>query len=243
MIEVVDNQGKITLSNDIERLSITGEKQINDITEYNGKLYLATPFAIVEYDLENLQFGDTFFIGSGSSEVTINQIEIFNEKIYAATASGIFTADVNNPNLIDFNNWTQPQGDFSGNFKAIEVFDDRLFTARDANFYEVIATNTLQFIANQPQEVKDLKASTEFITVATAKQAQIFNRSLALVVVSNALIEYDYVLNTAFAENATIYLGTTKFGILQRSFSDSITHTEIHPAGPTANDIFSITAQ
>ena len=244
LIEVVDNQGKITLSNDIERLSITGEKQINDITEFNGKLYLSTPFAIVEYDLENLQFGDTFFIGAGSSEVTINQIEVFDEKIYAATATGIFTADVNNPNLIDFNNWTQPQGDFSGNFKAIEVFDNRLFAARDANFYEVIATtSTLQFIANQPQEVKDLKASTEFITVATAKQAQIFNSSLALVVVSNALIEYDYVLNTAYAENATIYLGTTEFGILQRSFSDSVTHIEIHPAGPTANDIFSITAQ
>ncbi len=243
LIEVVDSEGKITISNDIERLSITGEKQINDITEFDSKLYLATPFAIVVYDLENLEFGDTFFIGAGSSEVVINQIEIFQETIFAATETGIFTADVNNPSLIDFNNWGQPQGNFLGNFETMEVFDNRLFTSRDTNFYEVLSTTTLQFIATMPQQINDLKSSSEFITVATNKQAQIFNTSLALVVVSNAILAYDYVLNSAFAENQTIYLGTTEFGILERSFSDSVTHVEIHPEGPSANDIFSITAQ
>lgn len=243
LIEVVDSEGKITISNDIERLSITGEKQINDITEFDSKLYLATPFAIVVYDLENLEFGDTFFIGAGSSEVVINQIEIFQETIFAATETGIFTADVNNPSLIDFNNWLQPQGNFLGNFETMEVFDNRLFTSRDTNFYEVLSTTTLQFIATMPQQINDLKSSSEFITVATNKQAQIFNTSLALVVVSNAILAYDYVLNSAFAENQTIYLGTTEFGILERSFSDSVTHVEIHPEGPSANDIFSITAQ
>lgn len=242
LIEVVDNQENITVSNDIERLSITGEKQINDITEFNNKLYLATPFAIVVYDLENLQFGDTFFIGAGSTEVVINQVEVFQETIYAATQLGIFTANVNNQNLIDFNNWTQPQGNLAGDFKTIEKFNSRLFTTRDTNFYELISGSSVQFIASMPGVINDLKSSSEFITVATDKQAQIFNTSLAQVVVANAIEQYDYILNTAFAEGQTIFLGTTAFGILQRSFSDSVTHTEIHPEGPSANDIFSITA-
>lgn len=243
LIEVIDNKGKITLSNDIERLSITGEKQINDITEFDNKLFLATPFAIVVYDLEEQQFGDTYFIGSGSSEIVINQIEVFQETIYAATETGIFTAEVNNPNLIDFNNWSQPQGNFSGDFKSIEVFNNRLFTSRDVNFYEITSPGTIQFIAGMPQLINDLKASSEFIAIATNKQAQIFNASLTQVVVANAIDQYDYILNTAYAENERIFLGTTEFGILQRSFSDSVTHTEIHPPGPLANDIFSITAQ
>ena len=243
LIEVVDNDGKITISNDIERLSITGEKQINDITEFNNKLYLSTPFAIVVYDLEKLQFGDTYFIGSGSSEVKINQIEVFNNNIYAATEQGLFTADVNNANLIDFNNWLQPQGNFLGNFQAIEVFNSRLFTSRTNNFYEIASVSTLQFIASQPSIIKDLKSSLEFIAVATNKQAQIFNTSLAQVVVANAIEEYDYNLNTAYAENSNIFLGTSEFGILQRSFSNSLDHTEIHPQGPISNDVFSITSE
>ena len=242
LIEVVDNEGKITISNDIERLSITGEKQINDITEFNNKLYLSTPFAIVVYDLQKLQFGDTFFIGNGSSEIFVNQIEVFQNNIYAATESGIFVADVNNTSLIDFNNWLQPQGNFLGAFKAIEVFNDRLFTARETNFFEVINPTTLQLIANQPSLIKNLKSSTEFITIATDKQAQVFNSSLVQVVVANAIQEYDYNLNMAYAENQTIYLGSSEFGILERSFSNAVDHTEIHPQGPTSNDIFSITA-
>ena len=243
LIEIVDNLGVITISNDIERLSITGDKKINDITEYNGKLYLATPFAIVVYDLENLEFGDTFFIGSGSSEVVINQIEVFNETIYAATELGIYTADVNNNSLIDFNNWTPPQGNFSGNFSALEIFDNKLFASRDINFYEIIAVNTTQLIASMPQPINDLKASSMFIAVSAEKQAQIYNSSLTLTVVANATNDFDYMLNTAYAENQKIYLGTRQFGILERSFSDADTHTEIHPQGPSANDVFSITVQ
>jgi len=243
LIEIVDSDGKIKISNDIERLSITGEKRINHIVEFNNKLYLATPFAIVVYDIERLEFGDTYFIGNGSTEVQINQIEIFEENIYAATELGIFVADVNNQNLIDFNNWQQPQGDFLGDFKAIEVFDNQLFTSRASGFYKVSSTTSLQLITFLIDTILNLKASEEYITAATKKTAFIYNTVLLQIVVANVVQEYDFTLNTAFAENQTIYLGTSEFGILQRSFSDASVHNEIHPDGPTSNDIFSITAE
>jgi len=40
----------------------TGAKSINAIFEDQGKLYLSTSFAIVEYDILQLEFGDTFFV-------------------------------------------------------------------------------------------------------------------------------------------------------------------------------------
>ena len=243
LLEIVDADGRITIANDIERLTITGEKEIKSITEFNNKLYLSTPFAVVVYDIENLQFGDTYFIGNNSAPITINQIAIFNNLIYAATKIGIFTADVNATNLIDFNSWNQPQGEFSGNFTSIEIFNNQLYTAKDNGFYKVSTPTTLQTIGFFTNEVLSLKASSEYITVTTQSIAYIYNTSINQEVIANTTTEFNYLLHTAFAENNTIYLGTQQFGILKRSFTNSIEHIEIHPQGPTSNDIFSITAK
>ena len=244
LLEIVDADGKITVANDIERLTITGEKEIKHITEFNNKLYLSTPFAVVVYDIENLQFGDTYFIGNNSTTVSINQIAVFNDVIYAATEIGIFTADANARNLIDFNNWQQPQDDFLGNFKTIEIFNSALFTAKSNTFYKInTATATLQQLGLLANMVLDLKTSDAFITATTRSTAYVYDTSLNQVAVANATQEFPYILHTAMAENNTIYLGTTLFGILQRSFSNDIEHIEIHPEGPSSNDIFSITAE
>ena len=243
LIEIVDANGKITAANDIERLTIIGEKKINHITEYNNKLYLSTPFAVVEYDIENLQFGDTFFIGNNSTTVAINQISVFNEIIYVATEIGIFTADINTQNLIDFNNWQQPQGNFLGNFKTVEVFNNEIFTSRNNEFYNINSPTTVQLISVLADNILNLKASENFITVTTQKSAYVYNTSITQEVIAETTKEYDYNLNAAYADNNTIYLGTTELGILQRSFFNDFEHFEIHPQGPTSNDIFSITAE
>ena len=243
LLEIIDTDGKITVANDIERLTVTGEKEIHHLIEYNNKLYLSTPFAIVVYDIENSQYGDTYFIGNNSTSVRINQIAVFNDIIYAATELGIFTADANAQNLIDFNNWQQPQGDFLGNFKTIEVFNNQLFTSESNNFYHVNSITTLQSIASLPDDILNLRASDDFLTVTTRKSAYVYNTLINQEVVTATTLEYDYNLQSSYAENNTIYLGTSEYGILQRSFSNAVNHFEIHPQGPTSNDIFSITAE
>ena len=65
LIEVIDENESVTISSDIINFNQTGEKSINHISESGNTLYLSTPFAIVEYDIEKLEFGDTFFIGNG----------------------------------------------------------------------------------------------------------------------------------------------------------------------------------
>ena len=81
LIEVIDSDGKITIANDIERLDISGQKQINHIEEYEQTIYLSTPFGIVGYDLENLNFGDTYYIDEGSNPVFVNQTTIFINRV------------------------------------------------------------------------------------------------------------------------------------------------------------------
>lgn len=243
LLEIVDDKGKITIANDIQRLSLTGKKIIKHISENNNKLYISTPFAIVLYDIEKLQFGDTYFIGNNSSEVNVNAIMVFNTKIYAATETGIFIADANNQNLIDYNNWQQPQGELAGNFKGLAVFNNQLFTVKENSLFKINDNNTLQTITSLPNNIIAVKSSQTNITIATSSSSHVLDTSYNEVVTVAATPELNYTLNTAFAESNVLYQGTTSFGILRSNFSTFNLFEEIHPEGPSSNDIFSITAQ
>ncbi len=242
LIEIIDEDGKITIANDIERLDITGQKQVNHFSEFESVLYLSTPFGIVQYDIENLNFGDTYYIDVNSSPVFVHQTTIQNNMIYAATEKGIYTADLTNPNLIDFNNWTQPQGAFLGNFNAISTFNSGIYTTKSNGLFKISGLNSLQQISSFSDKILDLKSSEEFLTVTILKNAYVLNSSLNTVFTANQSNVYNFNLHTAFAEKQKIYLGTTDFGILQNNLSGT-TYQEIHPEGPFSNQVFSITAE
>ena len=240
LLEIIDQNGKISIANDIERLDITGQKQINHISEFENTLYLSTPFGIVQYDIENLNFGDTYYIDINSNPVFVNQTIIFETTIYAASQKGIYTADINDPNLIDFNNWLQPQGSLLGNFSAISTYNNQVFTAKENTLFKIVGINNLQQVGTYSQTIVDLKSSIEYLTVTTNNRSTVLNTSLTQVFEANPSFEYNFVLQTAFAEGQDIYLATTTFGVLQSKFNNE--YQEIHPDGPTSNKVFSIEA-
>lgn len=241
LIEMIDKNNNITILKDIVNFNYSGNKQINNITEFNGKLYLSTSFAIIVYDLDKLQFGDTFFIGDQSSELIINQIKIVDNTIYAATENGIYIADSNNPNLIDFNNWTHY---FSGNFSAIEVFNNQVYVANSKSLYKIIDTN-LQLQKNYPQTITALKASTDYLALATQRYVYVIdaNDTEKLNYVTNTNQQFYYNLNAAYFEDNTLYLGTKEFGILKSTLENIPDFEEIHPEGPVSNLPFSISVK
>ncbi|MDX1829597.1 MAG: hypothetical protein R3342_08635 [Lutibacter sp.] len=239
LIEIIDSQNQVTVAKDIVNFNYSGNKAINNITEFNNKLYLSTSFAIVVYDLESLQFGDTYFIGNQSSELKINQIKVFQDTLYAATENGIFTADVNNPNLIDFNNWTQ---NFTGDFTDITVFNNQIFTSRNNNLYK-IENNNLILVKTYSSDIETLKASLNHLTITTLKSVYINDISDTEVAMytPNSTSTYNYNLNTAFFDDTNLYLGTKEFGILKSNLNTISAFEEIHPEGPNSNSPFSIT--
>tara|TARA_B110000091_G_scaffold169909_1_gene182340 strand:+ start:616 stop:2943 length:2328 start_codon:yes stop_codon:yes gene_type:complete len=239
LIEVVDNDGSITISSDIVSFNQNGAKSINHISEFNNKLYLSTPFAIVEYDIENLEFGDTFFIGNNSSDVHINETIIFNETIYAATDDGIFSADTNNDLLIDFNFWQQS---FIGNrFQAISTFNSKIYTISNTVLFLVNAQNLVSQ-TNFFQSIKGLKSSASHLSVALNNSVRVFDLNMNLVSMIAPTSDFDFTLNTSFALGNDIYLGTKEFGVLKTSFTVPSDFLEIHPEGPLSNEVFSIDA-
>jgi ligand-binding sensor domain-containing protein len=240
LIEIIDKNDHISIAKDIVNFNYSGFKNIYDITEYNGKLYLATPFAIIEYDIENERFGDTFFIGDNSSELRTYRIRISNGIIYAATEDGIYTASVDDPSLIDFNNWTKYS---SGSFSIIEVFNDEVFAARDKNLYK-FSDGELTLVKSYPQSIRNIYASEDYISIATLRG--VFVKDVNLVdffsYTTNTSSDYYYVLNMAYFENNTLYLGTREFGLLKSEKENIPNFEEFHPEGPVSNLPFSIAA-
>lgn len=235
LIEILNEDGGITISADIVNFNQSGEKRINHISEHNNKLYISTPFAIVEYDINKLEFGDTFFIGRNSSSVKVNQTLIVNNQIYAATENGIYLADLSNPNLIDFNNW---QLLFFGKFSNITTFNNTIYASREADLIKLNNT-TSSVEKTESSSIISLKNSDEYLTVTVLDKAKIYNTSLAQVSEVLPSIEHNFTLNTAITKGNTLMLGTKEFGIIETDFS-SINFVEIHPEGPLSNSVFSI---
>ena len=240
LLEVVDNDGSITISSDIVNFNQSGEKSINHIKEFDDKLYLSTPFGIVVYDIKKLEFGDTFFIGNNSSSLAVNQIEIFNGLIYAATDRGIFTADITSDLLIDFNNWNKQ---FSGrNFSQISLFDNQLYVAEGVRLYQ-LSSSILVEIRNFSQNILAIKSSSSHLSVTLKTSAEVLDNSMNNVFRFAATTEFDFTLNNSYFENDIVFLASKEFGILNSNSSQLTSFTEIHPEGPVFNDVFSITAQ
>ena len=235
LIEVIDENGEITISSDITYFNQTGLKRINHISEFENTLYLATPFAIVEYDIEKLEFGDTFFIGNGSTSLNINKTVIDNGVIYAATEDGIFTANVSNNLLIDFNNWQQVLP--ARNFSNIAIFNDKIYVSEGNNLFDINAISAP--VKSFSAAIVNLTVSSH-LAVTLRKSSIILDNSMHQVASFVATTDLNFSLSNTLFTNNTAYLGTEEFGILKTKANQTDTFEEIHPEGPLSNDVFSI---
>lgn len=235
LIEILDEDGRITVSPDIVNFNQSGIKRINDIYEYDQKLYLTTPFAVIVYDIENLEFGDTYFIGAGSSAVNTKEVVVSNNQIYVSSENGIYTADVTNPNLIDATNWTLR---FAGNYNHLVNFGNRVFATSNTALFSASGSSINQ-VLSFPEDIIDMSATDENLVISLNKRALMYNTSLNVIAEQNTTSDFDFSLNTATTNNSEILLGTKEYGVLSSQIA-STSYQEIHPEGPLTNSAFSI---
>jgi len=120
----------LTVVDILEKQNITpANKRINHFFENDGVIYISTDYGISLYDLEGLEFGDTYFIGNGGSQIPVKQVSILNDEIYAACLdnNGIKKADLNNPNLIDFQQW---QTIITGDYYTMSTLNNAIYSVR-----------------------------------------------------------------------------------------------------------------
>ncbi len=244
LIEIVFEQTDEILSvvDILEKQTIPPDsKRINHFNEYNGLVYISTDYGISVYDLERLEFGDTFFIGNGGTQIIVSQTTVFGDDIFAAcmSNSGIRTASVANTNLIDYQEWTQIVG---GNFLGIEALEDKLYTTRLNNRIYEINNNILNELFTYANTPLDLKSSNNNLVVTTNNTVFVYDSNFNLL--SSSFVGQNF--NTEFTASVTtnegIYIGTKDFGVLRSTIVNPSEYIEIHPDGPLRNNTFSVQA-
>lgn len=239
---VMDNNQNIFSVVDIrDKISISpNNKRINNFFEFEGKLYMSTDFGIAEYSLQNLEFGDSFFIGENGSQIQINQITILGEKIYAATSlEGIKSADITNPNLIDFEAW---QTEYTGNWKGILNFSNTIFGLRNNNTIFTLENGTASIFEAVGSNVTGFNVSGDQLVITAANQVSAFNSELNMEAFIDQLQNSEFSINTSVSSNGQYFLGHRSLGLLNLQNSTTTTFSELSPAGPLLNRIFSLEA-
>lgn len=114
---------------DIEREQITGNKTIHNILFIDEFAYLSCGFGIVVINLPKKEIKDTYYIGENGGMINVYEMAFDGTWLYAATDNGVYQADINNPNLIDYNNWSRIMDipNSNGKFTSVCWFEDKLY--------------------------------------------------------------------------------------------------------------------
>lgn len=242
ILQIVDD------NNDVRTVVAIAEKQvisadrktINKFKELGDLLYIATDFGVALYDLERLEFDDTYFIGRAGGQVEVNGLEIFENNIYAATREeGILRASLTDPFLIDFSNWSRvavfPWDD-------IKRFNNTLYAANFSRFlWEFnngrFTTTSIQF----PSRVLDLSSNEDNLIGLSREEIRLIDAGLTSIIIDNELDGIEYSFTSLALFDNDLYVGTQNNGLLRVGINDNLDYEIILPDGPSRNSVFSVT--
>ncbi|MDB9954700.1 ABC transporter substrate-binding protein [Flavobacteriaceae bacterium] len=240
VLKVIDIVNKTTIP--------PNNKNINHFNELNGLVYIATDYGVSTYDLENLEFGDTYYIGFNGSQAPVSQTVIKNNEIYANCGGngGIKSASVNNPNLIDFQQWTTI---VTGNFANLIANDTNLIvTSTNAVTSKINANNSLTQLFVSATLPEDLYFSDEFLIETLSTKVNFYDTNFNLAHTIVPTTEFPATYSCTITLGNHIFIGTSSnpttgrsgFGVLKTILTNSDTFEEIHPDGPLLNTPFSL---
>ena len=244
LIEIAfDNEDSVlTIVDIIDKTTIPPtSKRINHFNAFGNLVYIATNYGISVFNLERLEFGDTYFIGNSGSQTIVNQTAVFGDYIYAAcqNGNGLKKALLSSPNLIDFQNWQVVTG---GDFIAVETVSDNLYVIRTDNRIYQITNDILTELFLYNNVPLDLKSQDGNLIVTTKSNVYVYDSSFNLIAQVDLSLDYVTTFTAASINSEYIYIGTKDFGILKTSISSPLSFEEIHPDGPILNKPFSIKA-
>jgi hypothetical protein len=218
-------------------------KKINHFMEFEGIVYVSCDFGIVQFNLNTMLFGDTYFIGDNGAEIQVNQTTIFNGFIYASTNVGVKRADITNKNLIDFKQWEMIAG---GVWTSIEHFGTALITIDASGYMYRYNANSNSFIGFAPlgQPALDMRTKEDYLIVTTAHSVFIYNQQMVLIrqINSAEITATNPVFSCATMIGDLIFIGTKENGLYTTTVSTNTAFENTTPMGPSRNNVFAMQA-
>jgi streptogramin lyase len=232
VLKVVDILEKQTIPPD--------RKRINNFEEYNNQLYISTQYGISVFNLSALEFGDTYFIGDGGSQINIVQTTVQEPYIFAASAgNGIRRALVADDNLIDYQNWTTIAG---GSYRGMEKLGSELYAANTANaILRVTPQGNTSVVQTFSSQVQKLRLAEGVLTITTKNGSFAYTEGFVQRASVTNVQGFQLNLYSGYGFGNNFYLGTAEDGLLIVPFGSSQPE-QILPNGPIRNRPFSLDA-
>jgi len=243
LIEIVINGEENILSvvDIIDKPSIPPDrKRINNFYEYEGNLYISAGFGISVYDLGALEFGDSFFIGDFGAQINITQVTVLEPHIYASSlGGGLRRAEVANPDLIDFAEWTTIN---TGNFKGVQTLGPEIYAIRATNnVVRYTPTTGFTNVENFTTNVTDFQAHNGILTITATSSIQAYTEGYVQTAQVTSIPDIELDLLSGLSFNNNFFLGTADSGMLVVPFGGG-TAQQLLPDGPILNSPFAIDA-
>jgi hypothetical protein len=194
-IDLIKNGNIINIS-DIKRKQILGKKSINNVYFDKEIAYLSCGFGIVLIDTDREEVKDTWYIGDDGNALEIFDITIYKGYIYAATEEGIRKADLNAPNLGDFQSWETltdiPNSE--GEFSHIETQKDYLIAVYhpENNVDILYQTKGEEWVKNEEfpdNYIVNICSGNDYFYVMRNYSMELYDDTLAKV---RNVYEYDF---------------------------------------------------
>lgn len=232
VIKVVDILDKMTIPPD--------RKRINNFYEHNGNLYISTKYGISVYNLNRLEFGDTYYIGDFGTQINVVQLTIADGHIYAATeTNGIRKANMESGDLIDYENWFTI---VTGGFRAIASLGNEIYAGNTNNAVLRVAPNgnTTQ-LQVFPQNILKFNTSENLLSITTSRSVNVYSSGFINEATITNVPEFSLNLLSGSVFNNQVLLGTNEDGLLIVPFNGGQA-SQVLPDGPIRNRPFAMDA-
>lgn len=239
LIEIISNNKVIPVTGIKDNLILVN-KIVNGFYRNQEDIFVFGDFGILELDIEKAEFGNSYKLSNTGDFNSVNKIIIADNSLYAATNNGLYSVDLS-LNPTDFNNWEEIS---SGVITDMITLDNKIFYATGANVYEKNNPSTSVFTVSKNIYNLSTDSSTGDIVVTTSDIIEFFETSSFVKtdeVDLSLATDYNFTTTKAIVSNNELYVNTTQYGVLKTSLTDKTNYIELHPDGPSSNDIFSIT--
>jgi hypothetical protein len=239
------SNGKITNIPSIKLAEVQGSKRINKIVPYEGYIYLATGFSIVQFDPSKDEIKDTWYPTNGNEPLL--DIAFRNDSIFALTSNSLFSANVNNFALADPNQWNTSSLlpiITTDSYSEIECVENELYVLYKVpsygsdTVYQLSSSGLIDILSSTESfEINSITTSDNKITINTDGAIYRLNSDFTQAANYNSynIGTWISVQNSCYYNNS-VWIADVKNGFLE--IPSQFTYSKINFSGPPKKEFY-----
>ncbi len=245
-IDLVKNNGIVNIP-DIKNKSIPGKKYINSVSFRGKYAYLSCGFGIVVVDIVRNEIKDTYIIGENATQIEVFDIALNDTSIIAATEKGLYKADINNPYLVNYQNWNKIT-DITGSndkFREIKIFNNKLIALKDRKntaFDTLYVFQNNKWYPTDTMLISDIYCNNDFFVSSHWGFVLLRDTSMNIIGYFNSASQQSIMPNCAIIDkDYNLWIGDSKNGLLRLWDNGNYSYF-IKPNSPENSQIYNVSS-